>query len=199
MTESLIFKPYKHAPASLKSANKRYITTIPSGRVLETDTELANEFDGLEGNELKIIMPSNILDFWTRLEILLGLKLNDDTVTLTEASILRDEIYKKRGLQYKQQYRKSLDRFHTEKMELPIKVFKQFAFNTRPMIEEHILIVMDKSIHEEHLFQSLQTNTKPFKTAIKFLTGYNGIFTVASKNMILFSQNQLLTKTVSAK
>ena len=40
---------------------------------------------------------------------------------------------------------------------------------------------MDKSTHEEHLSQALQTN-KQFKIAVTFLTGYNGIFNVTSKN-----------------
>ena len=48
-------------------------------------------------------------------------------------------------------------------MELPRKLLEQIAFNTRPKIEEHMLIVMDKSIHEEHLFQSLQTNNNNSK------------------------------------
>ena len=67
-------------------------------------------------------------------------------------------------------------------MELPSKLLEQIAFNTRPKIEEHILIVMKKSTHEEHLSQPLQTNNKPFKIAVTFLTGYNGIFNVTNKN-----------------
>ena len=67
-------------------------------------------------------------------------------------------------------------------MELPSKLLEQIAFNTRPKIEEHMLIVMDKSTHEEHLFQPLQTNNKQFEVAITFLTGYNGIFNITSKN-----------------
>ena len=66
-------------------------------------------------------------------------------------------------------------------MELPSKFLKQIAFNTRPKIEEHMLIIMDKSIHEEHLFQPLQTN-KQFKIAVTFLTVYNGIFNVTHEN-----------------
>ena len=58
-------------------------------------------------------------------------------------------------------------------MELPSKILEQFAYNTRSRIEEHILIVIDKSSHEEHLSQSLQTDNKQFKKAITFLTGYN--------------------------
>ena len=67
-------------------------------------------------------------------------------------------------------------------MGLPSKLLEQIAFNTRPKIEEHMLIIMDKSTHEEHLSQPLQTNNKQFKIAVTFLTGYNGIFNVTDKN-----------------
>ena len=67
-------------------------------------------------------------------------------------------------------------------MELPGKLLEQIAFNTGPKIEEHMLIIMDKSTHEEHLSQPLQTNNKQFKIAVTFLTGYNGIFNVTNKN-----------------
>ena len=42
----------------------------------------------------KIIIPSNIIDIYTRLEVLLGLKLSGLNSTLTEASNLIDELYK---------------------------------------------------------------------------------------------------------
>ena len=67
-------------------------------------------------------------------------------------------------------------------MELPSKLLEQIAFNTRHRIEEHILIVMDKSTHEEHLSQPLQTNNKQFKIAVTYLTGFNGIFNVTNSN-----------------
>ena len=67
-------------------------------------------------------------------------------------------------------------------MELPSKLLEQIAFNTRPEIEEHMLIVMDKSTHEEHLSQPLQTNCKQIKIAVTFLTGYNGIFNLTNSN-----------------
>ena len=67
-------------------------------------------------------------------------------------------------------------------MELPSKLIEQIAYNTRPKIEEHMLIVMVKSTHEEHLFEPLQTNNKQFKNAVTFLTGYNGIFNITSQN-----------------
>ena len=62
-----------------------------------------------------------------------------------------------------------------------------------------MLIVMDKSTHEEHLSQPLQTNNKQFKIAINFLTGYNGIFNVTNANNKFFSQNHLVMKMVLFK
>ena len=67
-------------------------------------------------------------------------------------------------------------------MKLPSKLLEQIAFNTSPKIEEHLLIVMDESTHEEDLSQPLYTNNKQFKIAVTFLTGYNGIFNLTSKN-----------------
>ena len=45
-------------------------------------------------------------------------------------------------------------------MDVPSKLLEQIAFNTRAKIEEHMLFVMDKSTHEEHLHQALQTKNK---------------------------------------
>ena len=67
-------------------------------------------------------------------------------------------------------------------MELPSKLIEQIAYNTRGRIEEHLLIVMDKSTHEEYLSQPLQTNNKKFKVAVNFPTAYNGIFKTTDKN-----------------
>ena len=67
-------------------------------------------------------------------------------------------------------------------MELPSKLLQQIAYNTRPKVEEHMVIVMDKSTHEEHLSQPHQTNNKQFIIAVTFLTGYNGIFNLTSEN-----------------
>ena len=75
-------------------------------------------------------------------------------------------------------------------MELPSKLLEQIAINTRPKTEEHMLIVMDKSTHEGHLFQPLQTNNKQFKIAVTFLTGCNGIFNITnSSNKFYFMKS----------
>ena len=67
-------------------------------------------------------------------------------------------------------------------MELPSKLLEQIAFDTRPKIEEDMLIVMDKSNHGEHLFQPLQANNKQFRIAVTFLTAYIGTFKVTNAN-----------------
>ena len=52
-----------------------------------------------------------------------------------------------------------------------------------------MLFNMDKSTHEGHLAQSIQTKNKEFKKAITFLTGYNGIFNITYSNKkILFRE-----------
>ena len=68
------------------------------------------------------------------------------------------------------------------KQELPSKLLEQIALNTNSKREEHMLIVTDKSTHEEHLLQPLQTINKQFKREVTFLTGYNGIFNVTNAN-----------------
>ena len=76
-------------------------------RILNLDTKLSGK--GIE----KIIIPSNIIDIYTRLEILLGLKLSGHSDTLTEASNLIDELYKRGDIQTEQQYRNALNKFST--------------------------------------------------------------------------------------
>ena len=67
-------------------------------------------------------------------------------------------------------------------MELPSKLLAKLVRNTRPKIEELLLIVMDKTAQVEHLSQTLQTNNKLFKIAVTFLRGYNGIFIITNSN-----------------
>ena len=74
-------------------------------------------------------------------------------------------------------------------MELPSKRLEQIAFNTRPKVEKHMLILMNKVTHEEYLSQPLQTNIEQFKIAVTFLSAYNGIFNVTnSNNKFLFQE-----------
>ena len=67
-------------------------------------------------------------------------------------------------------------------MELPSKTLEQIAFNTRPQMEEHMLIFRNRSTHEEHSSKPLQTNNKQFNIATTLLTGYNGILNITNSN-----------------
>ena len=79
-------------------------------------------------------------------------------------------------------------------MELPCKLLEQIAFNTRRKIEEHMFIVMDKSTHEEHLAQPLQTNNKHFKLAVTFHSSYKGVFNVTDKNNKFYFMKSITDK-----
>ena len=79
----------------------------------KTFDDITDESDDLRGEGIKIIIPSNIIDIYTRLEILLGLKLSGHTNILTEASNLIDELYKRGEIQNEEQYRNALNKFST--------------------------------------------------------------------------------------
>ena len=98
-----------------KSKRKFFLTeTLP--KLVEeiqnrTFEEITDDSDDLQGEGVKIIIPSNIIDIYTRLEILLGLKLSGHTDTLTEASNLIDELYKRGEIQTNYHYRNALNKF----------------------------------------------------------------------------------------
>ena len=100
------------------SKRKTFLTkTLP--RLVEeiqkkTFEEITDDSDDLKGEGIKIIIPSNKIDLYTRLEVLLGLKLSGHTDTLTEGSNLIDELYKRGEIQNKQQYRNALNKFTTK-------------------------------------------------------------------------------------
>ena len=80
-----------------------------------TFEEITHDSDNdLQGQGVKIIIPSNIIDIYTIPEILLGLKLSGHSDTLTEASNFIDELYKRGEIQNKQQYRNALNKFTTK-------------------------------------------------------------------------------------
>ena len=97
--ESLDFENYKAIRGESKSGRYKQSKTIFKKHNLEGQ--------GIE----KIIILSNIIDIYTRLEVLLGLNLSGHTDTLTEASNLIDELYKRGEIQNKQQYRNALNKF----------------------------------------------------------------------------------------
>ena len=75
---------YKRKPTKGRlTGRERYIKydlDKDASRILNLDTKLKSR--GVE----KIIIPSNTIDIYSRLEVLLGLKLSGHTETLTEAS-----------------------------------------------------------------------------------------------------------------
>ena len=92
------------------SGRDRYIKIDLDNNIIKfsnLDTKLKGR--GIE----KIIIPSYIIDILTRLEVLLGLKLSGHSDTLTEASNLIDELYKRGEIQSKQQYRNAFNKFST--------------------------------------------------------------------------------------
>ena len=103
-----------------------YYNRIPKkGRMSGRDIYIKNDLEDdvrrflclvtkLKGRGVeKKIIPSNIIDIYTRLEILLGLKHFGHSDTLTEASNLIDKIYKRGERQKEQQYRNALNKLQT--------------------------------------------------------------------------------------
>ena len=76
------------------SKRKTFLTTTLPKLVDEIQNRTFDEID-LEGQGVKIVILSNIIDIYTRLQVLLGLKLSGHTDALTEASNLIDELYKR--------------------------------------------------------------------------------------------------------
>ena len=87
-------------------SNRKTFLTITLPKLVDeiqnkTFDKITNDSDDLQGDRVKIITPSNIIDVYTRLEILLGLILSGHGDTLTEASNLIDEVYKRGEIQNK--------------------------------------------------------------------------------------------------
>ena len=80
--ETLDFEKYKLKSGESKSGRYKHSRSNFNKRNLEGQ--------GIE----KIIIPSNIIDIYTRLEVLLGLEISGHIDTLTESSALFDQLYK---------------------------------------------------------------------------------------------------------
>ena len=102
-------KPSKRKTFSIEKLPK--LVDENQNKTFEEITD--NSDSDLQGEGVKIIIPSNIIDIYTRLEVLLGLKLSGHSDILTESSNLIDELYKRGEIRDKQQYRNALDKFLT--------------------------------------------------------------------------------------
>ena len=109
----ILFKTgyYKYKPGKNRMPGRnryiRYELDNEVRRILNLDKNFKGR--GIEKN----IIPSNIIDIYTRVEVPVGIKLSGHTDTLTAASNLIDELYKRGEIQNKQQYRKALNKFST--------------------------------------------------------------------------------------
>ena len=98
---NIISKDVKYTCIGDRDSKRETFFTIDlPKRVCEIQNKTFDELD-LEGQGFKSISPSNIINFYTRLEILLGLTLIGHSDTLTEASNLLDELYKRGEIQNK--------------------------------------------------------------------------------------------------
>ena len=116
-TDKVLFK-------DILSKTNYYNRKLTKGKMSGRDRYIKNDLDDVikilnldkklrcKGVE-KIIIPSNIIDIYTRLQVLLGLKISGHRDTLTEASNLFDEINKRGEIQNKQQYRNAINKFST--------------------------------------------------------------------------------------
>ena len=149
---------------------------------------------------MKIFIPSDRFDTWTKLEKMLENKFSGHTDTEQEASILIADFCKRDEIHTEQHYQNALDNFESRHfffyVELHSKKFSQITNNNRHKIEEDKLIVMDKSTQEANLAQALQANNKQIKFTITFLIGYNGFLKVTEKNKKFFSDKELSIKMV---
>ena len=90
-----------------RPSNRKIFLTITLPKLVEnirnkTFDGSLDSSDDLQGEGVKIIIPSNIIDIYARLKNLRGLKLSGHTDTLTEAINLLSELYKRVEIQNKQ-------------------------------------------------------------------------------------------------
>ena len=102
-----------------KATRRKTFSTIRLPKLVndnqnKTFIEIKENFDSLEGHGLIIIIPSKIFDIFTRLGVLMGLKINGHIDTLTEASNLNDDLYKRGEIESEQPYRNSPNKLHTQ-------------------------------------------------------------------------------------
>ena len=95
--------------------NLNFFETIFSKKVEKIETKIVKEDESndLHDTGVEIIIPSNIIDIWTILEVLLSQNSSGNTDTLTETSNLTEELNQKCGIQTQQQYRNALDKYTT--------------------------------------------------------------------------------------
>ena len=89
----------------LKKSVDKILIPPPALPAIENEEESVD----LQGEGRENFIPSNIIDVWFRLQVLLRLKMSGPTITSTEPSNLMDDFYKRGELKNEQQYRNALD------------------------------------------------------------------------------------------
>ena len=108
LTMNIIINDFGYTGVADKKTNKKTFLTIALPKLVD---EITDDSDDLQREGVKIIIPSNIIDIYTRLEILLGLKLSGHTDTQTEASNLIYELHNRNEKQNEQHYRNAVNKF----------------------------------------------------------------------------------------
>ena len=102
----------KYIKNQLKSRVQNILKTPIAAIASGASDEYESLESDLEGNGTKtIVVPSDTDEIWTRLQVLLGLKLAGHTDTLIEASQLLDALLKRGEIETEQQYRNAIDKF----------------------------------------------------------------------------------------
>ena len=110
---------YNRKPTKIRMSSRDGFSENNLDNHVRNILNLVTKLDG-RGIE-KNIIPSNVFDIYTRLEILKVLKLSIHTDTLTEASNLIDPLYRMGETQKEQQYRIALDKFSLLKWHFQVK------------------------------------------------------------------------------
>ena len=104
---------YKNVLEDVGFTPKKSKSRGRASKQLKKTLSLFSDTSNLQGEGVKIIFPSNFIDICSRLKVLFGLKLSGHTDTLTEASNLIIEKYKRLEIQNELQCRKILDKIYT--------------------------------------------------------------------------------------
>ena len=105
-----------------RPSNRKTFLTIKLPKLVdEIQNKSFDDYDLQGQGTQKIVIPSNIIDIYTSLEVLLGFKISGHSETLTEASNLIDHLFRMGKIQKEQQYRNAIIKFSKMLMELHSK------------------------------------------------------------------------------
>ena len=95
-----------------KSRRENFLVINLPEKVADIEKRTINNVLQREG--MKNHIPSDIIDIYARRENFPRLKLPGHNITLTEATNLKDDSYRRGEFQNEEQYRNAIDKFHTQ-------------------------------------------------------------------------------------